>query len=66
MTTGLGPYEVTYLDRDPATATLEATIVASKPTLPVDLGGGLLARVETFNGGIPGPVLRLDVGEHGG
>jgi FtsP/CotA-like multicopper oxidase with cupredoxin domain len=63
MTTGLGPYEVTYLDRDPATATLEATIVVSKPALPVDLGGGLLANVETFNGAIPGPVLRLNVGD---
>jgi FtsP/CotA-like multicopper oxidase with cupredoxin domain len=63
MTTGLGPYQVTYLDRDPATATLEATIVASKPALPVDLGGGLVASVETFNGGIPGPVLRLNVGD---
>src|SRR5687767_12740675 len=63
MTTGLGPYVVTYLDSDPVTGTLEATIVASKPVLPVDLGGGLLANVETFNGGIPGPVLRLNVGD---
>jgi FtsP/CotA-like multicopper oxidase with cupredoxin domain len=49
MTTGIGPYVVPEpIDSDPAAAVLETTIVASH---------------ETYNGAIPGPTLRLNVGE---
>lgn len=62
MTTraGLGPYVV---DEILSTAgVLETTITAAKtPMVDLGLGGGLLANVETYNGAIPGPVLKLNV-----
>src|SRR5437667_8030461 len=62
MTTGLGPYVLPApVDSDPAANVLETTIVAS--TAMVDLGFGLSARAETFNGNIPGPLLSLNVGD---
>jgi FtsP/CotA-like multicopper oxidase with cupredoxin domain len=61
MATGFGPYVVVdAIDDDPSLTVLETVIIASKQPL-IDIGGGVLANVETFNGGIPGPTLRLNV-----
>jgi FtsP/CotA-like multicopper oxidase with cupredoxin domain len=49
-------------DTDPSASVLETTIIAAK-TAGVDVGAGLLANVETYNGVIPGPTLRLNVGD---
>ena len=49
-------------DLDPSPGVLEFELVAEK--LPVDLtGNGLVANAYTFNGGTPGPELRLQVGD---
>lgn len=62
MTTGIGPYVVPDpVDTDPASGVLETTIVVAHGM--VDVGGGLMAHAETFNGAIPGPTLRLNVGD---
>ena len=62
MATGIGPYVVSDPnDTDPATAVLETTITAAHTM--VNIGGGLMANAETFNGAIPGPTLRLNVGD---
>lgn len=53
-------YEVPVaVDEDPAPDVLETTLTAEETT--VDLGGGLEAHVQTFNGSIPGPELRAAV-----
>jgi FtsP/CotA-like multicopper oxidase with cupredoxin domain len=63
MSTGVGPYVVpSPIDTDPAASVLETIITAAKTPL-ADLGGGLTANVETYNGAIPGPVLPLNVGD---
>lgn len=67
MTTGIGPYVVPDpvldpIDTDPAVV-LETRFVADHAMVDLVLGGGLTAHAETFNGAIPGPTLRLDVGE---
>jgi len=62
MATGIGPYVVSDPnDTDPAAAVLETTITAAHTM--VNIGGGLMASAETFNEGIPGPTLRLNVGD---
>ena len=62
MTTGIGPYEVPDpIDTAPSGTVLETTIITSLST--VDIVGGLLANAETYNGNIPGPTLRLNVGD---
>ena len=62
MTSGIGPYVVNEISS--AAGVLETTIIASKaPMVDLGLGPGLTANVETYNGAIPGPVLKLDVGD---
>jgi FtsP/CotA-like multicopper oxidase with cupredoxin domain len=66
MSTGLGPYVgEDAIDSDntglPGIA-IETTLIASRVT-GIDIGGGVLANAEVFNGKIPGPTFRLSVGD---
>jgi FtsP/CotA-like multicopper oxidase with cupredoxin domain len=62
MTTGFGPYETPDPDDTDADPTvLETTITASHQM--VDIGGGVMAHAETYDGAIPGPTLRFNVGD---
>jgi FtsP/CotA-like multicopper oxidase with cupredoxin domain len=62
MTIDVRPYVVPEpINFDPAAAFLETAIIAAHAM--VDLGGGLMAHAETYNGAIPGPTLRLNVGD---
>jgi len=62
MTTGIGPYDVPVAtDNDPAPAVFVTRIVAAETT--VDIGGGVMANAETYNGTIPGPTFFLNVGD---
>ncbi len=65
MSTGLGPYVGTdATDSDntgPGSPVIETTLTASRVT--VDIGGGVMANAEVFNGRIPGPTFRLTVGD---
>jgi FtsP/CotA-like multicopper oxidase with cupredoxin domain len=66
MTTGIGP----YLGEDASNSddtglpgiAIETTLTASRVT-GIDIGGGVLANAEVFNGKIPGPTFRLTVGD---
>ena len=61
-TSGGNPYDVpTVVDTNPAPNIVETTITAEKAT--VDIGNGVLAHADTFNGSIPGPTFRLHVGD---
>src|SRR5712692_1159690 len=64
MSTGIGPYvgtDATTTDPTPGPlAELETTFTASQ--VLCDIGGGVSAQAEVFNGKIPGPTLRLKVG----
>src|SRR3712207_2396602 len=61
MTTGAGPYVVSFAaDSDPSPTILETTIVARHAMVDI---GGVMAHAETFNGAIPGPPLRMNVGD---
>lgn len=62
MTTGLSPYVTPVpTDTNPAADVLETTIQTSLAT--VDIGGGVMVEGETYNGQIPGPTLRFNVGD---
>ncbi|HYI14114.1 MAG TPA: DUF1326 domain-containing protein [Thermomicrobiales bacterium] len=65
MTTGLGPYVGTDAtdsdDSGVGSPAIETTLIASRQT--VDIGGGVMAHAEVFNGAIPGPTIRLMVGD---
>ena len=62
MTTGIGPYVVPdAADTDASAAVFESTITADETA--VDIGGGIMANAETYNGAIPGPTFRLNVGD---
>jgi FtsP/CotA-like multicopper oxidase with cupredoxin domain len=64
MTTGVGPYVTPDpTDIDPSLGTLETTFTASHGMVDIGLGGGVMAHAEMFNGAIPGPTLRLNVGD---
>src|SRR3954447_1716239 len=61
-TSGGDPYsvpDVTDTNADPHV--VETTIVADEAT--VDIGNGVTAKGQTFNGTIPGPTFRLNVGD---
>jgi FtsP/CotA-like multicopper oxidase with cupredoxin domain len=61
---GYGPYknlDATDSDSTGMANTIETTLVASQQT--VDIGGGVMVNAEVLNGGIPGPTLKLNVGE---
>jgi FtsP/CotA-like multicopper oxidase with cupredoxin domain len=61
MTTGVGPYVIPFAtDTDPSPTVLETTFVAGHGMVDI---GGVMAHAETFNGAIPGPTLRLNVGD---
>src|SRR3954453_23846242 len=57
----MGDPDVTAVDTNPAANVVETTFVAEDAT--VDLGQGITAHALTFNGTIPGPTLRLNVGD---
>ena len=63
MSSGVGPYVLpTPTDTSADPAVLETTIVAAKtPAVDLGLPGGQLADLETYNGAVPGPLLRLNV-----
>ncbi|MGZ8516887.1 MAG: multicopper oxidase family protein, partial [Chitinophagaceae bacterium] len=45
-------------------AIVERTLVTSIPSMPLNIGGGVtLNNAETYNGTIPGPTIRLMVGD---
>jgi FtsP/CotA-like multicopper oxidase with cupredoxin domain len=61
-TSGTDPYVVSVVtDVNPDPNIVETTIVAGPAV--VDIGGGLMASVLTFNGTVPGPEFRLKVGD---
>jgi FtsP/CotA-like multicopper oxidase with cupredoxin domain len=56
------PYQVpAVVDSNPDPGVVETTIVADEAT--VDIGGGVMADAQTFNGSIPGPEFQLTVGQ---
>jgi FtsP/CotA-like multicopper oxidase with cupredoxin domain len=65
MSTGLGPYVGTDAtdsdDTGVASPVIETTLTASR--MSVDIGGGIMANADIFNGKIPGPTFRLTVGD---
>src|SRR4051794_14827114 len=64
-TSGAGgtPYDVPLaVDINPAATVFETNIVSDE-TPGVDIGNGVTANVETFNGHIPGPEIRVNVGD---
>jgi FtsP/CotA-like multicopper oxidase with cupredoxin domain len=65
MSTGIGPYVGTDAtdsdDTGVGSPVIETTLIASQAT--VDIGGGVMAHAEVFNGVIPGPTFRLNVGD---
>jgi FtsP/CotA-like multicopper oxidase with cupredoxin domain len=61
-TSGGDPYTVPdVVDTNPDPNIVETTITAENAT--VDIGNGVMAHAETFNGTIPGPTFRLKVGD---
>ena len=55
-------YDVaTVVDTNPDPDIVETTIIADEAT--VDVGNGLMANVQAFNGTVPGPEFRLKVGD---
>ncbi len=61
-TSGGDPYSVTFVtDTNPDPNIVETTIVADEAN--VDIGGGVTAHAQTFNGHIPGPTFQLKVGD---
>src|SRR5258708_36356508 len=67
MSTGLGPYAGTDAadtdDTGVGSPVIETTLVASRTLMPIEIGNGLSANAEVFNGTIPGPTFRLNVGD---
>jgi FtsP/CotA-like multicopper oxidase with cupredoxin domain len=62
MTTGFGPYETPNPINTATTGgVLETKITASLAT--VDIGNGVMADAEVYNGAIPGPTLRVNQGD---
>jgi FtsP/CotA-like multicopper oxidase with cupredoxin domain len=61
-TSGGDPYSVPQIvDTNPDPDIVETTITASAEG--VDIGGGVMASVLTYNGTVPGPEFRLKVGD---
>jgi FtsP/CotA-like multicopper oxidase with cupredoxin domain len=60
-TSGGDPYSVPLIvDTNPDPNIVETTIVADEAT--VDIGNGVMAHAQTFNGQLPGPEFMLKVG----
>jgi FtsP/CotA-like multicopper oxidase with cupredoxin domain len=61
-TSGGDPYAVPpVVDTNPAPNVVETTLVAEAAT--VDVGNGVLAHAQAFNGQLPGPTFELNVGD---
>src|SRR6188472_548195 len=61
-TSGGDPYSVpTVVDTNPAANVVETTLTAEEAT--VDIGDGTQVHAETFNGQLPGPTFKLNVGD---
>jgi FtsP/CotA-like multicopper oxidase with cupredoxin domain len=61
-TSGGDPYSVPVVtDTNPAANIVETSITAEEAT--VDIGNGVQAKAQTFNGQIPGPTFQLNVGD---
>src|SRR5580765_8426004 len=61
-TSGGTPYGVPdVVDTNPAANIVETTLIAEEAN--VDIGGGVTAHAQTFNGQIPGPTFHLNVGD---
>src|SRR5262245_39813054 len=59
---GGSPYTVRFADdENPAKKVFETTIVSDEAT--VDIGNGVNANVQAYNGAIPGPTIRMKVGD---
>ncbi len=59
---GGSPYDAPgVVDTNPSPNVVETTIVSVENT--VDIGNGISANAQTFNGEIPGPTFRLKVGD---
>jgi FtsP/CotA-like multicopper oxidase with cupredoxin domain len=59
---GSDPYSPPQVvDTNPSKHIVETTIVAEKAN--IDIGNGLKAHAQTFNGDIPGPTFKLNVGD---
>src|SRR5215204_4848587 len=62
-TSGTSAYDVPLVtDTDPAANVVETTLTADEAD--VDIGNGVTAHAQTFNGTIPGPTFELNVGDH--
>jgi FtsP/CotA-like multicopper oxidase with cupredoxin domain len=60
--TAADPYHApAVVDTNPDPTIVETTITAKRAT--VDVGNGVTARALTFNGAIPGPTFKLEVGD---
>src|SRR5438045_3300840 len=56
------PYTVPdVVDTNPAPNIVETTLTADEAS--VDIGNGITAHAETFNGSLPGPTFHLKVGD---
>ena len=63
-TSGGSAYDIPLVtDTNPAADIVETTIVANETNEDIGLPGGLMAHAETFNGSVPGPTFRLNVGD---
>jgi FtsP/CotA-like multicopper oxidase with cupredoxin domain len=61
-TSGGDPYSVPLVnDTNPDPNIVETTLIAEEAT--VDVGGGVMANAQTYNGQLPGPLFRLKVGD---
>jgi FtsP/CotA-like multicopper oxidase with cupredoxin domain len=61
-TSGGDPYSVPeVVDTNPSPDVIETTIVADEAN--VDIGNGVIAHAQTFNGTLPGPTIRAKVGD---
>jgi len=61
-TSGGDPYSTPLVaDTNPDPNIVETTLTAQTAT--VDIGNGVMAHAETFNGAIPGPTFQLKVGD---
>jgi FtsP/CotA-like multicopper oxidase with cupredoxin domain len=61
-TSGISPYVIPDVtDTNAAANIVETSLVAKEAT--VDIGNGVSAHAETFNGTIPGPTFHLKVGD---
>ena len=61
--TGGSAYAVPLVsDADPAPNVVETTLTSDEAD--VDIGNGVTAHAQTYNGAIPGPTFQLNVGDH--